>query len=102
MWLILQQGRPEDYVVASGESHSVQELVEASLGHVGLGCREHVRTDAAFKRGPAELRRLVGNPAKTRTQLGWQAKVGFTNLVQMLVAAVLNRLRAGATSVERR
>ena len=102
MWLMLQQDEPQDYVVASGESHSVQELVEAAFGHVGLDWREHVHVDAAFKRGPAELRRLVGNPAKARTQLGWRAEVGFTQLVQMLVDADLARLRAGATSMERR
>ena len=102
MWLMLQQDKPEDYVVASGESHSVQELVEVAFGHVGLDWHEHVRIDAAFKRGPAELRRLVGNPAKARTQLGWQAKVGFTELVQMLVDADVARLQQGATSMERR
>jgi GDPmannose 4,6-dehydratase len=102
MWLMLQQDEPQDYIVASGESHSVQELVDVAFAHVGLDWRRHVRVDAALKRGPAELRRLVGNPAKAQTLLGWRAEVGFTELVQMLVDGDVARLRAGATSMERR
>ena len=101
MWLMLQQDEPQDYIVASGEGHSVQELVEAAFAHVGLDWREHVRVDATLKRGPAELRRLVGNPEKARSRLGWRAEVGFVDLVHMLVDADLARLQAGATSMER-
>ena len=102
MWLMLQQDEPQDYVVASGESHSVQELVEVAFAHVGLDWREHVRVDTALTRGAAELHRLVGDPARAHAQLGWQPEVGFTELVQLLVDADLARLQAGATSMERR
>jgi GDPmannose 4,6-dehydratase len=102
MWLMLQQDEPRDYVVASGESHSVRELVEVAFAHVGLDWREHVRVDTALTRGAAELHRLVGDPAKARAQLGWEPEVGFTELVQLLVDADLARLQAGATSMERR
>jgi GDPmannose 4,6-dehydratase len=104
MWLMLQQDGPDDYVVASGEAHSVRELAECAFAHVGLDWQEHVRVDPAFERGLAELHRLVGNPAKAQERLGWRADVGFTKLVQMLVDADLERLRAGeaATSMERR
>jgi GDPmannose 4,6-dehydratase len=101
MWLMLQQDQPEDYIVASGESHSVQELVQVAFARVGLDWRKHVRVDPAFQRGRAELHRLVGNPAKARAQLGWQAEMDFTKLVHLLVDADLARLQA-ATSMERR
>jgi GDPmannose 4,6-dehydratase len=102
MWLMLQQDEPHDYVVASGESHSVRELVECAFAHVGLDWQEHVRVDPALQRGAAELHRLVGNPSKAREQLGWQPEVDFTNLVHLLVDADLARLRAHATSMQRR
>jgi GDPmannose 4,6-dehydratase len=102
MWLMLQQDKPEDYIVASGESHSVQELVQVAFGHVGLDWRQYVRVDPAFQRGRAELHRLVGNPAKARSQLGWRAEMDFTELVHLLVDADLTRLRDTATSMERR
>jgi GDPmannose 4,6-dehydratase len=102
MWLMLQHDEPEDFIIASGESHSVRELVEVAFARVGLDWEEHVRVDPVFQRGRAELHHLVGNPAKARAQLGWQAHVGFTELVQMLVDADLARLQAAATSMERR
>jgi GDPmannose 4,6-dehydratase len=104
MWRMLQQGEPDDYVVASGESHSVRELVECAFGYVGLDWERHVRVDPALQRGTAELHRLVGDPAKARAQLGWQPEIDFTQLVHLLVDADLQRLRAGeaATSMERR
>jgi GDPmannose 4,6-dehydratase len=102
MWLMLQQDEPDDYVVASGEAHSVRELVQRAFAHVGLDWQEHVRVDPALQRGAAELHRLVGNPEKARARLGWQPQVDFTNLVQLLVDADLTRLRAHATSMERR
>jgi GDPmannose 4,6-dehydratase len=105
MWLMLQRDAPDDYVVASGESHSVRDLAACAFEHVGLEWRDHVRVDSAFERGLAELHRLVGNPQKARAQLGWHADVGFTQLIHMLVDADLERLRAGQgapTSMERR
>jgi GDPmannose 4,6-dehydratase len=106
MWLMLQQDEAEDYVVATGESHSVRELVQCAFAHVGLDWEEHVRVDPALQRGTAELHRLVGNPSKARSKLGWEPEVEFTQLVHLLVDADLEGLRAGtdgaATSMERR
>jgi GDPmannose 4,6-dehydratase len=94
MWLMLQQAEPEDFVIASGESHSVRELVEVAFTRVGLDWQEHVRIDPVLQRGRAELRQLVGKPAKARAQLGWEAQVGFTELVHLLVDADVARLQA--------
>jgi GDPmannose 4,6-dehydratase len=94
MWLMLQQDEPDDYVIASGESHSVRELVECAFEHVGLDWERHVRVDPALQRGPAELHRLVGNPAKARSRLGWEPQVGFAQMVQSLVDADREALRA--------
>jgi GDPmannose 4,6-dehydratase len=101
MWLILQQEEPDDYIVASGEAHSVRELVECAFAHVGLDWQEYVQVDPALQRGPAELHRLVGNAAKARARLGWEPEIDFTKLVHLLVDADLARLRAHATSMER-
>ena len=96
MWLMLQQDEPDDYVVASGESHTVRELVQCAFAHVDLDWQEHVRVDPALERGAAELHRLVGDPSRARTRLGWEAEVDFNQLVDMLVDADLARLRATA------
>jgi GDPmannose 4,6-dehydratase len=105
MWLTLQQADPGDYVVASGEDHSVRELVECAFGHVGLDWREHVRVDPALQRGAAELHRLVGDPTRAQERLGWRREIGFEQLVHLLVDADLERLQAPAgeatTSMER-
>jgi GDPmannose 4,6-dehydratase len=93
MWLMLQQDEPDDYVVASGVTHSVRDLVEAAFRHVGLDWRDHVRTDPALERGRAELHNLVGNASKARVQLGWSPTVDFEHLVHALVDADLERLR---------
>ena len=103
MWLMLQQDEPGDFIVASGESHSVRELVEVAFAHVGLDWEQHVRVDRALERGAAELHRLVGNPAKAHAELGWSARLDFTQLVHLLVDADVQRLRSEvATSMERR
>jgi GDPmannose 4,6-dehydratase len=104
MWLMLQQDDPDDYIVASGEAHSVRELVQCAFEHLGLDWQQHVRVDPAFERGAAELYRLVGDPARARARLGWQAEVDFTRLVHLLVDADVERLRAvqSTTSMERR
>ena len=94
MWLMLQQDEPDDYVIASGESHSVRELVQSAFGHVGLDWQQHVRVDPALQRGPAELRRLVGDPSHARTRLSWEPEMNFTGLVRMLVDADVAALRA--------
>jgi GDPmannose 4,6-dehydratase len=93
MRLMLQQDEPEDFVVASGESHSVRELVQVAFGHVGLDWQDHVRVDPAFERGRAELHHLVGDASKARGRLGWSPEVGFTELVHLLVDADLARLQ---------
>jgi len=94
MWLMLQQDEPSDYVIASGESHSVRELVECAFEHVGLEWERYVRVDPALQRGPAELHRLVGDPVKARTRLGWDPQVDFAQLVRLLVDADLASLQA--------
>src|SRR6266516_2455763 len=81
MWLMLQQDEPDDYVVASGESHSVRDIVELAFAHVGLDWQDHVRVDPALERGAAELHDLVGDASKARERLGWAPGVTFTELV---------------------
>jgi GDPmannose 4,6-dehydratase len=102
MWLMLQQDVPADYVVATGQTHSVQELVEIAFAHVGLDWREHVRTDDNLIRGRAELHNLVGDPTKTRERLGWSPSVTFEGLVRLLVDADLEQLRAAVPSASTR
>ena len=92
MWLMLQQDEPGDYVIASGELHTVRDVAERAFAHVGLDWREHVRVDQTLLRGQAELHRLVGDPVKARAGLGWQPRVGFDELVRLLVDAALERL----------
>lgn len=90
MWLILQQQHAEDYVVATGEAHSVRELCEIAFGYLGLDYHDYVREDATICR-PAESVQLVGNSEKARKQLGWVPKVGFHEMVTMMVDADLRR-----------
>jgi GDPmannose 4,6-dehydratase len=94
MWLMLQQDTPDDYVIATGEAHSVQELVEAAFGHVGLDWQKYVSVDPAFIR-PAEVDHLIGDPSKAKAKLGWSPSVDFKGLVTMMVDADLGRLKAG-------
>ena len=93
MWLMLQQDEPRDYVVATGETQSVQDLVAAAFEHAGLDWREHVVLDERFVR-PAEVDLLIGDPAKARDELGWSPEVDFGELVRMMVDADLERLAA--------
>ena len=93
MWLMLQQERADDSVIATGVSHSVQELVDIAFGHVGLDWRKHVRLDPAFLR-PAEVDHLIGDASKARETLGWSPSVSFDGLVRMMVDADLKRLGA--------
>jgi GDPmannose 4,6-dehydratase len=102
MWLMLTQDEPGDFVVASGESHSVREFVQCAFAHVGLDWQEHVRVDPALQRGPAELHRLVGDSSRARQRLGWEPQVGFEQLAHLLVDADLKRLRTPASSMEHR
>ncbi|MDA8290561.1 MAG: GDP-mannose 4,6-dehydratase [Actinomycetota bacterium] len=91
MWLMLQQDSAEDFVVATGETHSVRELCEVAFARAGLDWSEHVVVDERFLR-PAEVDLLVGSPEKARVRLGWEPEVGFVELVQMMVDADLERL----------
>jgi GDPmannose 4,6-dehydratase len=92
MWRMLQQPTPQDYVIGTGRTHSVRELVEAAFGHVGLDWRKHVVTDPKYMR-PAEVDLLQADPSKARRELGWTPQVGFEELVAMMVDADLERLR---------
>ena len=91
MWLMLQQDSPDDYVVATGISHSVEQLVDTAFSHVGLDWRAHVRLDPQFLR-PAEVDHLIGDASKARRVLGWEPAVDFDGLVRMMVDADLDRL----------
>jgi GDPmannose 4,6-dehydratase len=91
MWRMLQQGEPRDYVVGTGVTHTVRELVEIAFGHVGLDWREYVRIDERFRR-PAEVDLLQADPSRARTELGWRATVDFAGLIRMMVDADLERL----------
>ena len=91
MWLMLQQDKADDYVIATGVSHSVRQLVETAFGHVGLDWKRHVRVEPAFLR-PAEVDHLIGDAGKARRVLGWEPQVHFEQLVGMMVDADLARL----------
>jgi GDPmannose 4,6-dehydratase len=94
MWLMLQQDQPDDYVIATGETHSVQELVEVAFAHAGLDWEQHVGIDQRYIR-PAEVDLLIGTPEKARKELGWTPSVDFKGLVHMMVDADLARIAAG-------
>ena len=85
MWLMLQQDNPDDYVVATNETHSVKEFCQEAFGQVGLDWEKHVKYDQRYER-PAEVELLIGDPAKARKQLGWEPKVRFKELVRIMVA----------------
>jgi GDPmannose 4,6-dehydratase len=91
MWLMLQQDQPDDYVIATGVSHSVRELIEIAFGRVGLDWHRFVKVDAALLR-PAEVDHLLGDASKARKSLGWAPQVDFRQLVEMMVDADLDRL----------
>jgi len=93
MALMLRQEEPDDFVIASGVAHSVQELVELAFGHVGLDWREYVHIDESLGRGAAELHDLVGVSSKAQARLGWTPTMAFEGLVRLLVDADLERLR---------
>lgn len=91
MWLMLQQDVGDDYVVATGETHTVERLVEVAFSHVDLDWKDYVTLDERFVR-PAEVDLLIGDPAKAKAMLGWEPKVGFEQLVQMMVDSDIERL----------
>jgi len=92
MWMMLQQASPDDYVIATGETHTVRELCQIAFGHVGLDWRQHVVVDPSHVR-PAEVDLLIGDAGKARATLGWNQKVSFRDLVVMMVDADLRDLK---------
>jgi GDPmannose 4,6-dehydratase len=102
MWAMLQQERPGDYVIGTGESHSVRDFVEAAFAHAGLDWHDHVRIDARYFR-PAEVDDLRADCTKSRRELGWRARTGFRELVQMMVdadiAALERQLKGGTAAI---
>jgi GDPmannose 4,6-dehydratase len=92
MWLMLQQDKPDDYVVATGETHTVKRLVELAFGTVGLDWKKYVEIDPSLVR-PAEVDLLIGDPSKARAILGWKPEVTFEKLVERMVQADLARLQ---------
>lgn len=93
MWLMLQQTTPQDYVIGTGEVHSVRELVEVAFNYVGLDWKKYVKTDPRFMR-PAEVDLLLSDPGKAKSELGWMPEVSFQKLVEMMVEEDLKRVGA--------
>ena len=92
MWLMLQQDEPDDYVIATGKTHSVERLLDVAFGHVGLNWRDYTVQDPQFMR-PAEVDLLVGDASKAKRKLGWQPEVSFEELIGMMVDSDLKKLR---------
>ena len=102
MWLMMQQERADDYVIATGETHTVREFVEEAFGHVGLDWTRHVEIDPKYYR-PAEVDLLIGDASKAKRELGWEPKVTFRELVRIMVEAdveMLDRQLRGEVTVE--
>jgi len=92
MWLMLQQPQPDDYVVATGETHSVREFLEVAFGHAGLDWKKYVEIDPRYYR-PAEVELLIGDPSKAIKKLGWKPKTKFEELTKLMVDADVELLR---------
>lgn len=92
MWLMLQQAQPDDYVIATGETHSVREFLEVAFAHAGLDWRQHVEIDPRYYR-PAEVDLLIGDASKAKQKLGWQPKTRFGDLARLMVEADIELLR---------
>src|SRR5687767_13471720 len=99
MWLMLQAEQASDYVIATGEEHSVREFAEIAFDHAGLDFERHVVVDPEFLR-PAEVDHLVGDSSKAREQLGWEPRVSFRDLVELMVDADVERLTAAPNRPE--
>jgi GDPmannose 4,6-dehydratase len=93
MWMMLQQDEPSDYVIATGETHSIREFLEEAFGYLNLDWREYIDIDPRFYR-PAEVELLVGDASRARDELGWEAKTRFRGLVRLMVDADLAELQA--------
>ena len=92
MWLMLQQDKPDDYVVATGKTFSVREMCETAFSYVGLNYKDYVEIDLKLYR-PAEVERLLGNPKKAKEKLGWEAKTSMKELIELMVEADLERVK---------
>src|SRR6266850_2934832 len=92
MWLMLQQDKPDDYIIATNETHSVREFLEAAFGYVGLDWKKHIEIDPRYYR-PAEVDLLIGDYSKAKRQLGWEPRTKFTDLVKLMVDADVELLR---------
>jgi GDPmannose 4,6-dehydratase len=99
MWLMLQQPTPDDYVIATGEKHSVREFLVEVFGHLDLDWQRHVVIDPAFYR-PAEVDMLLGDASKARRQLGWQPRVSLRELARMMVESDLQLARREAAAAQ--
>jgi len=98
MWLMLQQDKPDNYVIATGETHSVKEFVELAFGYVGFNWKDYVVVDEKFYR-PAEVYELKGDYSKAKNVLGWESKIGFKELVKMMVETDLQRIKKSGVEV---
>ena len=99
MWLMLQQDEPDDYVIATGETHSVRELVEVAFEHAGVEVDGHVEIDPKFFR-PAEVEHLIGDASKAKAKLGWEPRTSFEDLVKLMVDSDLELLASGAPQMQ--
>jgi GDPmannose 4,6-dehydratase len=100
MWLMLQQDKADDYVIATGVSHSVRQLIEIAFAHAGLDWQKYVHVDPSLLR-PAEVEHLLGDSTRARSELGWKPDVSFQQLIEMMVDADLKRLSASNAAAER-
>jgi GDPmannose 4,6-dehydratase len=98
MWLAMQRDRPADYVIGTGETHSVREFVELAFAHAGLDWRAHVEIDPRYFR-PAEVDYLQADPSLARIELGWRHHVGFEQLVRLMVDAEITEIKARLSGV---
>ena len=94
MWLMLQQDKPDDYVIATGETHTVGELCKVAFEHLGLNYEDYVKTDPKFLR-PAEVEQLIGDASKAKKKLGWKPKTKFKELIELMVDEDMKELKAG-------
>src|SRR2546425_3577859 len=92
MWLMLQQEKPDEYVIATNETHSIREFLDAAFGHVGLDWKKYVEIDPRYYR-PAEVELLIGDSSKARRKLGWEPKTKFVDLVRLMVDADIKLLK---------
>jgi len=92
MWLMMQQDKPDDYVIATNETHSIREFLDVAFGYVGLDWKQHVEIDPRYYR-PAEVELLIGDYGKARRQLGWEPKIRFADLVKLMVNADVKLLK---------